>query len=61
VPADAIDAYPTTLPGLVSSHLLDGCGHWLQQERPQEVNHLLTTWLAALPQPAPRRQLARNS
>jgi pimeloyl-ACP methyl ester carboxylesterase len=33
--ADAIDAYPTTLPALVSSHLLDGCGHWLQQERPQ--------------------------
>ncbi|WUD77486.1 alpha/beta hydrolase [Streptomyces sp. NBC_00510] len=53
--SDAIDAYPTTLPGLISSHLLDGCGHWLQQERPQEVNHLLTTWLAALPQPALRR------
>ncbi|MFF3949493.1 alpha/beta fold hydrolase [Streptomyces sp. NPDC001902] len=50
--SDAIDAYPTTLPGLVSSHLLDDCGHWLQQERPQEVNHLLTNWLAALPQPA---------
>lgn len=47
--ADAITAYPTTLPGLVSSHLLDACGHWLQQERPDEVNHLLTTWLTALP------------
>ncbi|MFJ3102715.1 alpha/beta fold hydrolase [Streptomyces sp. NPDC086835] len=47
--ADAIDAYPTTLPGLVSSHLLDGCGHWIQQERPTEVNRLLTGWLAALP------------
>lgn len=44
--ADAINAYPTTLPGLLSSHLLDGCGHWLQQERPEEVNHLLTSWLA---------------
>ncbi|MEV4257448.1 alpha/beta hydrolase [Spirillospora sp. NPDC049652] len=47
--ADAIDAYPTTLPGLVSSHLLDGCGHWIQQERPEEVNHLLTIWLSSLP------------
>ncbi|MFF4960244.1 alpha/beta fold hydrolase [Streptomyces sp. NPDC001222] len=47
--ADAIKAYPATLPGLVSSHLLDGCGHWIQQERPAEVNRLLTDWLAALP------------
>lgn len=47
--ADAIAAYPTTLPGLVSSHLLDGCGHWIQQERPQEVNRILTGWLASLP------------
>ncbi|MFJ9607275.1 alpha/beta fold hydrolase [Kitasatospora sp. NPDC101176] len=47
--ADAIDAFPTTLPGLVSSHLLDGCGHWIQQERPAEVNRLLTGWLAVLP------------
>ncbi|WP_369383093.1 alpha/beta fold hydrolase [Streptomyces sp. cg36] len=47
--ADAIDAYPTTLPGLVSSHLLDGCGHWIQQERPDDVNRLLSGWLASLP------------
>ncbi|MET8787446.1 alpha/beta hydrolase [Streptomyces sp. NPDC004589] len=47
--ADAIKAYPVTLPGLVGSHLLDDCGHWIQQERPSEVNRLLTDWLAALP------------
>lgn len=47
--ADAIDAYPTTLPGLVSSHLLDDCGHWIQQERPADVNRILTDWLASLP------------
>ncbi|MFD6659109.1 alpha/beta fold hydrolase [Streptomyces parvus] len=46
--SDAIDAYPSTLPGLTASHLLDGCGHWIQQERPDEVNRLLTDWLAAL-------------
>ncbi|MDX3569833.1 alpha/beta hydrolase [Streptomyces sp. ID05-47C] len=43
--SDAIDAYPTTLPALSASHLLDGCGHWIQQERPDEVNRLLTDWL----------------
>ncbi|MER5548609.1 alpha/beta hydrolase [Streptomyces sp. NPDC002589] len=47
--ADAISAFGTTLPGLVSSHLLDGCGHWIQQERPAEINRLLTGWLASLP------------
>jgi pimeloyl-ACP methyl ester carboxylesterase len=47
--ADAIQAYPVTLPGLVSSHILDGCGHWIQQERREEVNELLTGWLASLP------------
>ncbi|MEU1026323.1 alpha/beta hydrolase [Streptomyces sp. NPDC005904] len=44
--ADAIDAFPATLPGLRGSHILDGCGHWVQQERPAEVNDLLTAWLA---------------
>ncbi|MFE9537395.1 alpha/beta fold hydrolase [Streptomyces sp. NPDC006691] len=47
--ADAIKAYPDTLPGLVASHVLDDCGHWIQQERPAEVNRLLTDWLAGLP------------
>lgn len=46
--ADAIDAFPATLPGLVGAHILDGCGHWTQQERPAEVNRLLTDWLATL-------------
>ncbi|MQS17109.1 alpha/beta hydrolase [Streptomyces kaniharaensis] len=47
--ADAIAAFPATLPGLVSSHLLDGCGHWIQQERPEDLNRLLVHWLHALP------------
>jgi Predicted hydrolases or acyltransferases (alpha/beta hydrolase superfamily) len=46
--ADAIKAYPATLPGLVSSHILD-CGHWIQQERHEEVNQILTSWLASVP------------
>jgi pimeloyl-ACP methyl ester carboxylesterase len=40
-----IDSFPTTMPGLVSSHLLNSCGHWVQQERAAQVNELLTNWL----------------
>ncbi|MFE5521124.1 alpha/beta fold hydrolase [Streptomyces virginiae] len=46
--SDAIDAYPTTLPALTTSHLVEGCGHWIQQERPEEINRLLTGWLSTL-------------
>lgn len=51
--ADAIEAFPVTLPGLVSSHVLDGCGHWIQQERPEETGRLLTDWLGAIGDAAP--------
>ena len=33
----------------VEGHVLEGCGHWTQQERPEEVNRLLLDWLARLP------------
>jgi pimeloyl-ACP methyl ester carboxylesterase len=46
--ADAIAAHPRTLPGLVSQHILEGAGHWLQQERPEKVNRLLIEWLVPL-------------
>ncbi|WP_431984435.1 alpha/beta fold hydrolase [Streptomyces qinglanensis] len=49
--ADAVDAYPVTLPGLHASHIIEDCGHWIQQERPEEINRILTEWLAALPVP----------
>jgi pimeloyl-ACP methyl ester carboxylesterase len=42
----AIDNFPTTLPALRGVHLLDGAGHWIQQERADEVNELLVAWLA---------------
>ena len=29
-------------------HVLPGCGHWTQQERPTEVNALLIPWLKSL-------------
>lgn len=44
----SIDRFPETLPGLRGSHIVPGCGHWLQQERPAEVNQLLVEWLKGL-------------
>jgi pimeloyl-ACP methyl ester carboxylesterase len=46
--ADAVAAFPTTMPRLAGSHILEATGHWIQQERPHEVNELLTTWLKGL-------------
>ncbi len=33
---------------LRGAHLIEGCGHWTQQERPEEVNALLLDWLKGL-------------
>lgn len=46
--AAAIAAFPTTLPRLHRSLILEGCGHWTQQERPAEVNAALLDFLAAV-------------
>ncbi|QPC99592.1 alpha/beta fold hydrolase [Qipengyuania soli] len=32
----------------VEGHVLEGVGHWTQQERPEEVNRLLIDWLKRL-------------
>lgn len=36
-------------PGLRGVQLLEGCGHWTQQERPAETTGLLLDWLKGLP------------
>ena len=46
--AAAIASFPTTLPNLRGSHILPGCGHWVQQERATETNALLVEFLASL-------------
>lgn len=43
-----IGRYGRTLPGLRGCHMLDGAGHWVQQERPGEVNALLLAFLQGL-------------
>lgn len=45
---DVVALMKGILPNLQGAHVLDGCGHWTQQERPAEVNALLLPWLKAL-------------
>ena len=40
-----IDTMPMHVPDL-EMHMLEDCGHWSQQERPEEVNALLLDWLS---------------
>ncbi|MFV0307614.1 MAG: alpha/beta fold hydrolase, partial [Desertimonas sp.] len=37
------------LPHLHRSTILSGCGHWTQQERPDDVNEALVDFLGSLP------------
>lgn len=46
--AAQIDRFGRTLPGLRGCHLLEGAGHWVQQERPAEVNAMLLEFLQGL-------------
>jgi pimeloyl-ACP methyl ester carboxylesterase len=46
--ARALERHASTLPALRGNHILAGCGHWVQQERPDEVNELLLGWLGDL-------------
>jgi len=44
--ASAIARFAQTLPLLKGSHILQNCGHWIQQEKPGEVSRLLMEFLA---------------
>ena len=44
-----IGSLQTFAPRLTKAILLPGCGHWTQQERPDEVNRALREFLAELP------------
>ncbi len=46
--AAGVAGHAQSLPGLQASHVLAKCGHWVQQERPDEVNELLVGWLTSL-------------
>jgi pimeloyl-ACP methyl ester carboxylesterase len=44
-----IDAMPQLVPRLAGSHVIEGGGHWIPQEKPDEVNALLISFLRSLP------------
>jgi pimeloyl-ACP methyl ester carboxylesterase len=44
----ALDRMKNTVPDLRGVHLLDGAGHFVQQERADEVNELLISFLQGL-------------
>jgi pimeloyl-ACP methyl ester carboxylesterase len=44
----AFDSLEETMPGLRKKVLLSGAGHWIQQERPREVNDLVIQFLKSL-------------
>jgi pimeloyl-ACP methyl ester carboxylesterase len=46
--AAAVQALPRSVPGLRRTLLVDGAGHFIQQERPQIVNEALIEFLRAL-------------
>lgn len=43
-----VDRMAEFVPDLRGVHLIDGAGHWVQQERPDEVNELLVAFLRSL-------------
>ena len=45
---DPIATLRQQVPNLEGAHVLEGCGHWTQQERPADVNALLVPWLSSL-------------
>jgi pimeloyl-ACP methyl ester carboxylesterase len=46
--ADPIGMMAPFVPNLQGGHILEGCGHWTQQERAPEVTGLLVGWLKGL-------------
>jgi pimeloyl-ACP methyl ester carboxylesterase len=46
--AAAVQALPDTVPGLTRTLLIDGAGHFIQQERPRLVNEALVGFLEGL-------------
>jgi len=46
--AEAIKNFPQTLPKLTKSEILEGSGHWIQQERAEQTNELLLEFVAGV-------------
>ncbi len=47
-PFDAVEMMKVNFTDLRAAHMLDGIGHWTQQEAPEAVNAALLEWLGGL-------------
>jgi Predicted hydrolases or acyltransferases (alpha/beta hydrolase superfamily) len=45
---DIIAGMEETVPGLIRSVVIENCGHWAPQERPERVNEILLSFLAEI-------------
>ena len=45
----SLEAMPSAVPNLRRTLLIEGAGHWIQQERPERVNAALVEFLRGLP------------
>jgi pimeloyl-ACP methyl ester carboxylesterase len=45
---DPLETMRALLPDLHGLHVLEGCGHWTQQERAEDCNRLLLDFLGSL-------------
>ncbi|HXW85579.1 MAG TPA: alpha/beta hydrolase [Candidatus Binataceae bacterium] len=48
IPNNALAQVDATMPNCRSKTIIPGAGHWIQQERPQEINELLLKFLTGL-------------
>ncbi|MCQ8194310.1 alpha/beta fold hydrolase [Streptomyces rugosispiralis] len=48
--AELLAGRPAAVPHARDAIVLPGCGHWIQQERPEDVNEALIAFLRSLPQ-----------
>lgn len=46
--AESIQKFPETVPNLVETHIIKGCGHWLTLEAPEETNEAILRFLSAI-------------
>ena len=44
---EAIDRAPEVMTNWMGAHVIDGAGHWLQQERPEETNRVVGQFLSS--------------
>lgn len=46
--AESIQKFPETVPNLVETHIIEGCGHWLTLEKPEETNEAILRFLGEI-------------